>query len=108
MKFEDALLLVKRGTHIASRENWDMTEFIFGQVPSNIEASIIPNMTSLPDIVKKEFTENNITTLRYRHQICRVKASKITYYTPTGDDMYADDWRVKGDDGVYIEDVRDL
>lgn len=108
MRFEDALPLVKRGTHIASRENWDLTEFIFAQVPSNIDASIIPKMISLPDIVKKEFAENNVAALHYRYQICRVKDNKITYYTPTGDDLFADDWHIKDDNGVYVGDVCDI
>lgn len=108
MKFEDALPLVKRGTHIASRQAWYSFEFIFSQVPANIEADIIPNMISLPDVVKKEFKENHVAPIKYRHQICRVKSNKITYYTPTGDDMYADDWMIKGETGDYICEIKNV
>jgi len=55
-------------------------------------------MQSLPEVVKREITEAGITSLSYQNQICKFDNCNITYYTPTGNEIFADDWETKSDD----------
>lgn len=86
--------------YIARCINWDDDVFIFVQVPANINEEIIPKMQSLPDVVKREIIEAGFTTLDYQNQICKFDNGVITYYTPTGDEMFAGDWETKSDDAL--------
>lgn len=98
MNFGKAIERVKTRSYIARRANWDDDVFIFAQVPANINEETIPKMQSLPDVVKYEITEAGITSLDYQNQICKFDNGVITYYTPTGDEIFADDWETKSDD----------
>ena len=40
----------------------------------------------------------DFTSLDYQNQICKFDNGVITYYTPTGDEIFADDWETKSDD----------
>jgi uncharacterized protein (DUF1919 family) len=97
MNFEEAIERVKTRSYIARRANWD-DMFIFAQVPADINEETIPKMQSLPEVVKREITEAGITSLSYQNQICKFDNGDITYYTPTGDEIFADDWETKSDD----------
>ena len=97
MNFGEAIERVKTRSYIARRANWD-DMFIFAQVPADINEETIPKMQSLPEVVKREITEAGITSLSYQNQICKFDNSDITYYTPTGDEIFADDWETKSDD----------
>ena len=98
MNFEEAIERVKTRSYIARRANWDNDVFIFAQVPANINEETIPKMQSLPEVVKREITEVGITSLSYQNQICKFDNDDITYYIPTGDEIFADDWKTKSDD----------
>lgn len=98
MNFGEAIERVKTRSYIARRANWDNDVFIFSQVPAYISEEIIPKMQSLPEVVKREITEAGITSLSYQNQICKFDNSDITYYTPTGNEIFADDWETKSDD----------
>lgn len=98
MNFGEAIERVKTRFYIARRANWDDDMFIFAQVPADINEETIPKMQSLPDVVKYEIIEAGITSLSYQNQICKFDNSVITYYTPTGDEIFADDWETKSDD----------
>lgn len=100
MNFGKAIERVKTRSYIARRANWDDDVFIFAQVPANINEETIPKMQSLPDVVKREITEAGITSLSYQNQICKFDNSDITYYTSTGDEIFADDWETKSDDAL--------
>ena len=52
MIFEEAIKAIKSKEAIAFRSSWEDDKFIFCQIPATISANIIPNMQSLPDIVK--------------------------------------------------------
>lgn len=69
--------------------------FIFAQIPANINEETIPKMQSLPDVVKREIIEAGFTSLDYQNQICKFNNGVITYYTPTGDEIFAGDWETK-------------
>lgn len=98
MNFGEAIERVKTCSYIARRANWDDDMFIFAQIPANINKEIIPKMQSLSEVVKREITEAGITSLSYQNQICKFDNGNITYYTPTGNEIFADDWETKSDD----------
>ena len=98
MNFGEAIERVKIRSYIARRANWDNDVFIFAQVPADINEETIPKMQSLPEVVKREITEAGITSLSYQNQICKFDNGDITYYTPTGDEIFAEDWKTKSDD----------
>lgn len=100
MNFGKAIERVKTRSYIARRANWDDDVFIFAQVPADINEETIPKMQSLPEVVKREITEAGITSLSYQNQICKFDNSNITYYTPTGNEIFADDWETKSDDAL--------
>lgn len=100
MNFEEAIERVKTRSYIARRANWDDDVFIFAQVPADINEETIPKMQSLPEVVKREIIESGITSLSYQNQICKFDNGNITYYTPTGNEIFADDWETKSDDAL--------
>lgn len=100
MNFGKAIECVKTRSYIARRANWDDDVFIFAQVPADINEETIPKMQSLPEVVKREITEAGITSLSYQNQICKFDNCNITYYTPTGNEIFADDWETKSDDAL--------
>ena len=100
MNFGEAIERVKTRSYIARRANWDDDVFIFAQVPADINEETIPKMQSLPEVVKREITEASITSLSYQNQICKFNNGNITYYTPTGNEIFADDWETKSDDAL--------
>jgi hypothetical protein len=100
MNFGEAIERVKTRSYIARRANWDDDTFIFAQIPANINEETIPKMQSLPEVVKREITEASITNLSYQNQICKFDNGNITYYTPTGNEIFADDWETKSDDAL--------
>ena len=100
MNFGKAIERVKTRSYIARRANWDDDVFIFAQVPADINEETIPKMQSLPEVVRREITEAGITSLSYQNQICKFDNGNITYYTPIGNEIFADDWETKNDDAL--------
>lgn len=100
MNFGNAIERVKTRSYIARRANWDDDMFIFAQIPANINEETIPKMQSLPDVVKREIIESSFTSLDYQNQICKFDNGVITYYTPTDNEIFADDWETKSDDAL--------
>jgi hypothetical protein len=98
MNFGKVIERVKTRSYIARRANWDNDMFIFAQIPANINEETIPKMQSLPDVVKHEIIEAGFTSLDYKNQICKFDNGVITYFTPTGDEIFTDDWETKSDD----------
>lgn len=98
MNFGEVIERVKTRSYIARRANWDDDMFIFAQIPANINEETIPKMQSLPDVVKREIIEAGFTSLDYQNQICKFNNGVITYYTPTGDEIFAGDWEIKSND----------
>lgn len=98
MNFGEAIERVKTRSYIARRANWDDDMFIFAQVPADINEETILKMQSLPEVVKYEITEAGITSLSYQNQICKFDNDVITYFTPTGNEIFANDWETKSDD----------
>lgn len=98
MNFGEAIERVKTRSYIARRSNWDDDTFIFAQIPANINEETILKMQSLPEVVKYELIYRGFTSLDYQNQICKFDDGIITYYTPTGDEIFANDWETKSND----------
>lgn len=98
MNFREAIERVTTYSYIARCTNWDDDVFIFAQVPAYINEETIPKMQSLPEVVKREITEAGFTSLSYQNQICKFDNGIITYYTPTGNEIFANDWETKSND----------
>lgn len=99
MNFAQALEHMEKGGMVR-RKSWDYyRSFIFQQVPSVINKSVVPKMTSLPDSVKKEFERRfndprmQVSELYYADQLAEVNPSNlITGYSPSVSDCFANDW----------------
>jgi hypothetical protein len=80
------------------REGWDFgiinPLFIFKQIPCEIGLDIIPNMQSVPVLVK-EIILNAETTLKYNNQIAAVYIDgRIDSWNPTVEDFLAKDYHI--------------
>lgn len=84
-----------------SREGWANAHdvFIFKQVPAEIKKEIVPNMQSLPQLVKSHFNDTfknegmQISSIYYNDQIAMVLPSNlIVAYSPSVSDLFAKDW----------------
>lgn len=106
LSFGQAIEALKTGKML-SREAWSAGEqsyihgrvpFVFMQVSSVIFSSVVPNMQSLPDSVKKELQmrfkqdpENNF--IKYREQFAKVFPDNvITGWSPSIADVLNNDW----------------
>ena len=97
--FGQALEALKSGGML-KRQCMRENVFIFMQVPSTIDKSVVPRMTSLPDSVKKEFERRcNDEQLQlcgdihYTDQLAIVDSSNVIRgYSPSVEDALADDW----------------
>lgn len=96
-----AVKALKEGK-LAKRHSWDNAKkFIFMQVPSTINSSIIPKMQSLPPDAKTEFIktfddpDEQIDAIYYSDQIAIVGLSNsVKGYSPSCEDILAEDWLV--------------
>ena len=78
-----------------AREGWNGKGlFIFRQVPSDIDADIIPKMQSLPQSVKDEFVRRG-GGIRYRNQLAMVYPDNTIYgWVASPSDVLEEDWVV--------------
>lgn len=82
---------------LVRRAVWNDGVFAVMQIPQAIEKDIVPRMTSLPPAAKEAIGETENGTIRYHDQVLRVDpnmagGASATYYTPTWEDIFADDW----------------
>lgn len=93
--FEFALINLRKGAVVA-RESWrGADKFIFMQVPSTIDAAIIPKMQSLPNSVKKIFKTPDRVAISYTDQICMLDdRGLLVNYSPSVSDIMAEDWKL--------------
>ncbi len=75
------------------------------QVPSNINADIIPKMTSLNDRTK-DILINTCKRINYNNQILVINLSTgdATQYIPTAKDLQAEDWCIVTDS--VLEEIK--
>ena len=96
--FGDAIEALKQGKRI-SREGWNgKGMFVFRQVPSFINSTVVPNMQSLPPLVKAEFERRfNIdpvnANIQYNNQLCMVYPDNTIYgWVASPSDVLEEDW----------------
>lgn len=97
LDFSDALRILKDGGCIGRGCWFDPDLFVFKQVPAEIPPEIVQKMQSLPERAKEAVAQYEMP-LRYVDQccICNRKTGKVTSWTPSYEDIFAEDWyRVK-------------
>lgn len=92
LKFGEAVEALKQGKRVA-RTGWNGKGlFIFMQVPSEIDAKIVPGMQSLPQSVKDEFVKRG-GNIRYKNQIAMVYPDNTIYgWVASPSDVLEEDW----------------
>ena len=108
IRFEDFLPALRENLVAARRRAWFVDTFIFAQVPAKIEEETIQKMTSLPPVVKAIFEDDGVEELSYRHQIVMSYKGMVSYYTPSGDDLWADDWLVISEGNTWSPFLSDI
>ena len=101
MNFGQALEALREGKMV-QRSGWTYEGlFVFMQIPSIINRQIVPNMQSLPQLVKNEFERRfndpneQIDAIYYSDQLAIVNRSNlIVSYSPSVSDCFAEDWIV--------------
>jgi len=98
MNFGEAIIALKQGKRV-SRQGWNGKGlFIFQQVPSMVDGSVIPRMTSLPQSVKDEFERRFDldpvnAQIKYKNQLAMVYPDNTIYgWTPSPSDVLEEDW----------------
>lgn len=103
--FGKAIEALKQGKMV-QRKGWNgKGMFIFMQVPSQVDMSIVPKMTSLPDSVKAEFLNrilgneereiefDDYNSIRYQNQIAMVYPDNNIYgWVASPSDILEEDW----------------
>ena len=106
VSFGKAIEALKEGKRV-QRQGWNGKGlFIFEQVPSQVDISIVPKMTSLPESVKNEFkrrfeeceNSKNVSTIMfnsitYQNQLAMVYPdNKIYGWVASPSDVLENDW----------------
>lgn len=92
--FQEMLEILENGGAAILPDNG---EIVFKQIPSTITPEVIPNLKSVPDLIKKimiQKIENRAAeNVKYVNQYVRMNNElKITYYTFSGNDINRNDW----------------
>lgn len=92
MNIGQAISLMKEGKMV-TRKGWNGKGlFVFMQVPSVIEESIVPKMQSLPSYVKEELSKRG-GSISYSNQMALVDTeNRISGWAPSASDAIAEDW----------------
>ena len=92
MTFGEAIDAMRGGELVMRKGLKNFTWFVCRQVPASINKDIVPKMQSLPDKAKKALEEYS---LNYVNQMIIVEHDgTVTSYTPTTEDIFADDWYI--------------
>jgi hypothetical protein len=106
VSFGEAVKALKNGKRV-QRSGWNGKGlFIFEQVPSSVDISIVPKMTSLPKSVKDEFIRRNedkewqeavhsvsYDSIRYQNQLAMVYPNNNIYgWVASPSDVLENDW----------------
>lgn len=92
LTFGQAVTALNDGRRV-SREGWNGKGlFIFKQVPSEIDAEVVPKMQSLPQSVKDEFIKRG-GNIRYKNQLAMVYPDNTIYgWVASPSDVLENDW----------------
>lgn len=103
MKFSEIIDGLKEG-RCATRFSSDafLGKMIVMQIPQIVPASVVPKMSSLPEYAKARIStiglhDETLGTIQYHDQVLIVTCNdservSATSYTPTWEDIFAEDW----------------
>ena len=101
-KFAEVIECLKNGG-TAQRIAWDVNgdKEIMMQIPQRIAKDIVPKMTSVQESVKPMINTVGSGEIEYHDQVIIIEfvddektPARATYYIPTWEDIFADDWRL--------------
>ena len=98
MKFTDVINGLPKGSNYTRFQAPHFRgKFITMQIPADIPTEVIPKMTSLNDNAKARLGTVGDCQIHYRNQVLLINSvdgepNVATYYFPTWEDIYADDW----------------
>ena len=99
-KFAEVIQCLRHGG-TATRQAWDVSgnKEIMMQIPQRIAKDIVPKMTSVQEIVKPKIGTVGSGEIEYHDQVIIIEfvdddntPARATYYIPTWEDIFADDW----------------
>ena len=100
--FAKVIECLNKGGH-ASRMSWNGNMEIVKQIPQCIDKNIVPKMTSLPDSIKPKIGTVGNGEISYHDQVLIITftddgktPATATYYIPTWEDIFAEDWFCEG------------
>lgn len=108
-KFSEVIECLKNGG-TAQRMAWDVEgdKEIMMQIPQRIAKDIVPKMTSVQNGIKPKLSTVGSGEIEYHDQVIIISftddgktPARATYYIPTWEDIFADDWRLSEDAESY-------
>jgi len=110
-KFAEVIECLKNGG-TAQRIAWDVNgdKEIMMQIPQRISKEIVPKMTSVQQGIKPKISTVGSGEIEYHDQVLLIEfkddektPARATYFIPTWEDIFADDWRLTQAEGSYID-----
>ncbi len=100
-KFKDVISCLKNGS-TATRRAWnDKNIEVMMQIPQRIAKDIVPKMTSVQESIKPKISTVGSGEIEYHDQVLIITfvddektPAKATYYVPSWEDIFAEDWIV--------------
>ena len=101
-KFAEVIQCLRHGG-TAARQAWDVlgNKEVMMQIPQRIAKDIVPKMTSVQESVKPKINTVGSGEIEYHDQVIIIEfvddektPARATYYIPTWEDIFADDWRL--------------
>ena len=101
MKFSEVIQVLQHGGS-AWRQSWEGDKEIVKQIPQCVSKEVVPKMTSLPSIIKPKINTVGNGEISYHDQVIIITfvddektPASATYYVPTWEDIFAEDWTVE-------------
>lgn len=109
-KFKDVISCLKNGG-TATRQAWnDKNIEVMMQIPQRIAKDIVPKMTSVQESIKPKISTVGSGEIEYHDQVLIITfvddektPAKATYYVPSWEDIFAEDWIVHNSIDSYIK-----
>lgn len=114
-RFAEVIECLRHGG-TAARQAWDVrgNMEVMMQIPQRISKDIVPKMTSVQDIIKPVIGTVGSGEIEYHDQVIIIEftddgktPARATYYIPTWEDIFADDWRLREDADSYKRRMAD-
>lgn len=85
---------------MARRASWEPGREIVAQRDTGVRREYVPMMSSLPESAKTKIGRSGSGEIAYDNQVLAIsfqdepKPAKATGYTPTWEDIFAEDWEL--------------